>query len=654
MDWFAALAALLPTITWAGVFWILRARIPSADVRLVLVIASAGIGVLVVIITEGLSLAHSLAAPYAVGTWSIAAIAVALTAARGPRRSVASLAGPFGRLSFDSRLMITLTVAIAAVTGIVAAAATPNNWDSMTYHLSRSMRWAQDRSVDFYPTNIERQLHPPPFAEYALLQSFLLTGDDGFFNLLQWSSMVGSVVGVSVIARQLGAASRGQVLSALYCAALPMGIVQSSSTQNGYVVAFWLVAFLVLLLAFKDRPTIMGGALAGAALGLALLTKGTAYIFAAPFGLLALMPVWPWRLATARCVVWAGFAGLGVVLLLNAGHYSRNLDLYGSILGPGGEEGSGTAARYANDVFSVPVTASNLARNLTLHLSTPWRPVNERVLNASLALHGWLGVSPSDPRTTWMGQTYTVPLASTHEDYANNPVHLLLLVGTLLALPFVRFARTQPSALFYAVALVGGFVLFAALLRWQPWHSRLHLAWFVLSAPLVGCVLGRAHAAVLILVSLTLAVCAWPYLMMSESRPLLGKASVLTNSWTDEMFLVRRAEVKIGTLRSAAAVESMGCRQVGLLLGGNDWEYPFWRLLRADGGERRLEHVAVQNASIRYQRPDSNAFEPCAVIAFQKPTDPLRVGSRDYELAATFAAATLYLPRGQTLPPAGG
>jgi hypothetical protein len=40
----------------------------------------------------------------------------------------------------------------------------------------------------------------------------------------------------------------------------------------------------------------------------------------------------------------------------------------------------------------------------------------------------------------------------------------------------------------YAAAWFGSFLLFCLLLKWQPWHARLHLQWFVLGAPIVGVV----------------------------------------------------------------------------------------------------------------------------------------------------------------------
>ena len=42
----------------------------------------------------------------------------------------------------------------------------PNNWDSMTYHLTRVEHWMQRQTVIHYATNNVRQVSQPPLAEY--------------------------------------------------------------------------------------------------------------------------------------------------------------------------------------------------------------------------------------------------------------------------------------------------------------------------------------------------------------------------------------------------------------------------------------------------------------------------------------------------------
>src|SRR5262249_49079834 len=172
---------------------------------------------------------------------------------------------------------------VAMATLAMAVAAVPTTRDSMTYHLARVAHWAQNRSVAWYPAHVLRQLHPPPWAEFAVLHLFVLAGGDRLANLVPWISIVGSVIATSLVARPLGAPPRGQILAAFVCATIPMGVLQASTTQNDYAASLWLVCLVHFLLALDSCPGVLASAGAGASLGLALSTKGTAYVFAVPF-----------------------------------------------------------------------------------------------------------------------------------------------------------------------------------------------------------------------------------------------------------------------------------------------------------------------------------------------------------------------------------
>ena len=127
----------------------------------------------------------------------------------------------------------------------------------------------EDRENEFQPLAIHH------------LNFQLLGRADIFSQLVQWSSMVGSMSCVFAIARLLGAPEAGVVLAVLFAATLPMGILQSFSTQNDYVVSFWLLA---LVSNFWDGGGHAMIAICSAS-GLAILTTGTALIFATPFGI---------------------------------------------------------------------------------------------------------------------------------------------------------------------------------------------------------------------------------------------------------------------------------------------------------------------------------------------------------------------------------
>ena len=137
----------------------------------------------------------------------------------------------------------------------LAVGVAPNNFDAMTYHLARVLHWLQNRSLAFYPTPIWRQLILGPIAEMAILHGVALSGGDWLANTVQFSAMTGSVLGVSLMAKQLGGNRTTQIFAALLAFTLPMGILQASSAQNDYVAAFWCVLFRGL----HDRPGGLGG-----------------------------------------------------------------------------------------------------------------------------------------------------------------------------------------------------------------------------------------------------------------------------------------------------------------------------------------------------------------------------------------------------------
>jgi 4-amino-4-deoxy-L-arabinose transferase-like glycosyltransferase len=565
-------------------------------------------GACVAVITEVLSPFHLLTAPALAAAWATVALAAIAATLHGRGLSLTWRHGRF------DLACVAAVAAIAVVTGFLACLAPPNNWDSMTYHLARVAHWAANRSVAFYPTPVLRQLHMPPLAEFAVLHLQVLSGGDRFANLVQWFSMAGSAVGVSLLARRLGAGPRGQVLAAVFCATLPVGILQASSTQNDAVTAFWLVCLAHALFEWRDRPGWGRALFAGTALGLALLTKGTAYLLAAPLVAVFLADFLrdPGR-RSARAAAPLGLA-LAAALALNAPHYLRNHALYGSPLGPGGEGEAGDQLSYANSGHSLPILASNVVRNLASHLGTPYPNVNLALTDIIRAGHERLGLDPDDPRCTWMGVRFHVYPLRRDEDTTGNLVHLLLFAGTALLVGAWRRLARPLAALALGLAVLLGFGLFCGSLRWGPWHGRLHLPLFVLAAAVAGAVWERVPAWAQAGAVLVLLGGALPFLLANRTRPLLGPDSVL---------IARRAEVYFRK-RPALLADYFGARdflrarapaRAALLLGGDDWEYPFWVLLRGC----RLEVVGVGNRSAGLGRPGRPEPPPALITTLDAP-----------------------------------
>ena len=332
------MASLVPLACFVAIVLVFQRSQADPSWRSSLLAAAVVWGVLLTGITEFLSLFRQITFSAVLALWLTSlAIAVIIVVRLGGSVKEPSLRSFLEGLSPFERSLLGGLAVITAVIALIAWISPPNNWDSLTYHMSRVAHWIQNRTVANYPTNLLRQLHQNPQAEFTILNFQILSGTDRLANLVQWFSMVGSVVGVSLLAKQLGASARGQIFAAVVAGTIPMGILQGSSTQNDYVVAFWMVCLVYYAMLLKADGKLFYALAAGASLGLAILTKGTAYLYAFPF------MVWV-GLSLIRSRHAKGLTLIAVVvatsLLINVGHYARNYELYGSPMGPGQEGGS--------------------------------------------------------------------------------------------------------------------------------------------------------------------------------------------------------------------------------------------------------------------------------------------------------------------------
>src|SRR5262249_17214157 len=190
-------------------------------------------------------------------------------------------------------------------------------------------------------------------------------------------------------------------------ATIPMGVLQASTTQNDYASALWLVCLVSALLALDSVPGFGPTVAAGASLGLAVLTQGTSYVYATPFVIAFVLA--GRRRPLSRQIAQGLAIGLCAVAL-NAPHYVRNVEVFRSPLGPGGEG----EFRYANEELSAAILASNLIRNIGLHTGTPWTSVNARLEGVIEGAHEVIGLAVNDPRATWPTTRFHVgtPMAS--------------------------------------------------------------------------------------------------------------------------------------------------------------------------------------------------------------------------------------------------
>lgn len=564
-------------------------------------------GVLVFASTEFLSFFHGITFSCILGFWILATLIAGLVLYTLIKKEKRFVSFDFSFPPVPQVLLLSGITFIIIIVGLIALVAPPSTWDSMTYHMSRVVHWIQNKSVASYPTNIIRQLTYTPWAEFAIMHLQILSHSDRFASLIQWFSMIGSIIGVSLIAKQLGADQQGQILTSVAASTIPMGILQGSSTQNDYTVAFWLVCLVYFLLLLKSDLRLTSILAAGASLGLALLTKGTAYPYAFPFLIgfvFAGFQKYRWRLWKPFLII------LSLTLILNAGYYARNFDLRKTIFA------ANESPRLSNEIWGVRPLLSNFIRNLGLHLGTPFENMNTVVEKGVHGLHTLMRIDMADPRTTF-GKPFAFPGHPFHEDHAGNLLHLVLIVSCIFLLFMSKNLEGRKNTIKYFWTVTATFLLFSLILKWQPWGTRLQLPIFVLYAPFVGIVMSRARdAKAVIAVGIICLLYSAPWLFYNQSRPLIGDKNIFNTKRIDQYF-ANNPGFQYSYESGVNYTQAQGCSHIGLALTPDSWEYPLWALLKPDNNpDIRLEHINVQNASsVKMDRPLFSDFNPCAIIS---------------------------------------
>ncbi|MGK7874611.1 MAG: hypothetical protein AB4426_15285 [Xenococcaceae cyanobacterium] len=627
-NYMTIMLAFLPCISLILLLFIFQDK--NNDWRNSLLSALIVWGVGLTAITEALSLFRLLQFEWLIASWLFIDIFLIIiyfrSGRKNARKSNNQRINNIFKLSFFSIILLSGVTFIITTVGLVAIVAAPNNWDSMIYHMTRVAHWVQNHSIAHYPTHTIKQLYQNPWAEFAIMHFQILSRGDRFANLIQWSSMVSSIFGVSLIASQLGANLRGQILSTVVCATIPMGILQGSSTQNDYVVALWLVclAYFTLLIV-KEGASIANTSRVGASLGLAILTKGTAYIYGVPFCIWLTL----WGIKKLRWQLWKPvIIVLIIVLAINFGHYTRNFTLFGSPLGVSGG--------YTNEVFSMTIFISNVTRNLALHadivrniglqnIITPTTGITEKLIKI---LHLGLGLDVSDSRTTSPpGANFHVSGLSMHEDTAGNPVHLLLILLSFIFLITNRKLRRQPYLLSYFWAVSAGFFLFCFLLTWSPWRSRLHLPLFILFSALVGVVFSKSlNYRITNFLGCILILLSHSWVLNNAIRPLVGSNNIF-NTTRIEQYFESKPYLKIPYIEAVEIAKYKKCSNIGLIGDKIDYEYPLWVLFNEGDGQVRIRHVNVTNESA----PQANQypyirFKACAIISVMSEKNKKEIG----------------------------
>jgi hypothetical protein len=543
---------------------------------------------------------------------------------------------------------ITLTT-ILLITFIVAIVATPNNPDSLTYHLGRIGYWIQNQNVEHFPSHILRSISFSPFSEYVHLHSMLLSGSDRFVQLLQWCCLVGTLVYVSLLVNLFSKSIHALRIALCFAVTIPIVVLEAMTTQNDLVVSFFIIATGYYVFDYLASPRNSTLALLCVSIALGILTKGTFVLYATPFGLYMLFVLCKRR--SWHVLFRMGASLLFLVLILNFPFWNRTNAIFDSPLGT-------MSQGNRNASHTLPAMVSSVSKHLVLHLGyvSPGDKYNTFLLRNLENLHDFLGVDLNDS-----GMTFKMNKINFNEDFAHNFLAAWLIIASLVIAIFYKLPVM--ARWFYRLSVLS-FLLFCVLVSYQIYGSRLHIPFFLLMAPVIGIIYASFSILFQKLLISILLINALPYALLSAAHPFLStkwfftdvfpvinkyvglkiepekqsnmmQKSVLYNSpehilWGDQWPQIQSL---------VAFTDSVRAQNIGFDFNEASYDYAYQYVLKHRN--RHFEHIMVQNPSKILEK---KLFRPDCIISENKNENRIVYHGITYYKAWSMADRRIYIP----------
>lgn len=448
----------------------------------------------------------------------------------------------------------------------------PNNWDSLTYHMSRIMYWLTNENLNYFPTHILRHLYQPPFAEYLIMNVNVLQGNDFFSNSIQLLFLFFTLFSINEILKWFEINQSVRIITFLFCLSIPSVVLQATSSKNDIICAFFVITSILFLIKSYEKPLSKNFIFLGISVGLGMLTKGTFYIFIFP-ALLFFVSLFLMKILKQKAYgkILLGFVSVFFIFIINVGHFSRNYKVNQHILNIDDTEHK----MYSNEDMNVKFFMSNLLKNIGLHMGYPITYFYEYFLTD---FHYEYEIFIDNPQLNFLGQKYQSPKKfETHEDLVPNTFHFVFLLIVCLFLLFNSVYKKNYKILLLLCTVLLQIILFTIYLKWQPWHTRLHIPLFILSSVFIGFFFNLFKKPYLsYLISFGFLYSFWFYYVYNNTRPIITNRLYTKNIFTDDTRFKKYFANQMFLYPEYANVLNKmyehNPKKVGLEI--YDWEYP--------------------------------------------------------------------------------
>ena len=609
-------------------------------------------GVLILLISEGLSLVQGITAINLTVAWLVVFLPLLIYLIRLRRfnqawQKLLGIAKNISRFEIVWVLTIGLLLLLLLVVGLKTP---PNMVDVMNYHMPRVSHWAQAQEIAHFATPQPSQNSKPYWAELVILNLRVLAGSDTPASLLSWMSLIGTMVAVSGVVKELGGDRSAQWLGAVCAFAVPVALLQVTTPKNDVVASFWVAALVYYALLNRRRELapheFLGLSLA---LGLGMLTKGTFFLYAP--AILAWFFLQRLLKQGLKQTLITGTIMAAIAISLNVPYLVRNFQTYGSPFGrfvpvelpvttdtdrgtlsetlikpttpvapvvmasflPGRLDSTGGIAQRQTILGSVSERVveqlRRLVRMVLMNFVSPFSWFNQRFFTL---LESWPILFPSgnlDPlkQAAW-----------NHALTAGNPLHITLALLSVFPVTLWAFLKKKIILAEYWLVCLSGFLATSFVSCADGvFCLRYQLPFITLMSALIAVVLSVVGLNLVRSMTLLFIIYAIPYVLINNMRPVIGMPpwptrieSVFVADPVEILFAARPG-IEDEYVLMTDAIKAQDCNAVGLALYRFDLEYPFWWLLEAPQSGVRIENLQTTPTSKQYI---DESFKPCAII----------------------------------------
>lgn len=527
----------------------------------------------------------------------------------------------------------------------------PYNYDSMTYHLARIPHWIQNGNTLPYATSNNRQIYSPILCEYSIMHTILLHGNDQFANYVQGFSYICNIIIIFGIARKLDLSHNLSFFSSFLFAMCPMALAQAFSTQTDEFATVWLLCFTYLVIELfecKNISLCKDNIFRVLALSFCFMfgyhSKPTVCIIM--FITLATLLIKALRnhdkIKDLLCLL---FIAIGIIFIFLIPEFINNLHLYGSITSP---NSYGHIVLATSDLRYYIL---NFYKNISYMFTSGIFPsFDDFLVTLGVCLAGILGISIDDPLIS-VSTPFTTSEDIYHQDTASYFVFIALSSIVFVIFLVVLFSRKKNMTTFqisYGVIAYLSFFVLLAITIWSPWKCRYFLPNAALLIPFIVLTLKKLFSGKQILYySFIIIVSAFSLYYGISS--LKYHAEYFKNSiseWDDrnELYYVGRIDCKWPMECAIDYITQQGIDDIGLLIGGNTYEYPIWEPFNY---AVRIEHIDVSDTYLH--NLEDSTFSPKYIIVLEDARYSFQLGDEYVYNDVTYICSNIFENKVQIL-----